>query len=413
MRAALDADGRLLAPADWTVARGRTLALVRARGKGDVTEALLLPGFVNAHAHLDLAGSAALPASGSFPDWLLAVGGARKSAVDESADAARQADDLARNGVVAVGDIDAHLGRATRGRRAAGLGGRSYLEIVGVAAASCRRRLLDALDVVDRLGRGRDELGLSPHAPYSVNEAVLPEIVRAARARHLPLAMHLAESLEETRYMLHGDGPFVAFLEAIGRGRPFTRAPGLRPIAYAEASGLLAAGAVVIHGNDLDDDDVELLLRHGNPVVYCHGTHRHFGRPPHRLSELAAAGVEVALGTDSSASNEGVDLFGEACRLVADRPDVDPALVLRAATHGGRVALGLAKGPARFMTGSSADGLLLAAPPNDVDADTLLRWAFSGESRPSITLAAGRARPGPGARPEGALPFLDSEGAHG
>jgi len=385
---------------------GRTHALVADAGRrGECLDAVLLPGLVNAHSHLDLGGSTRLPAGADFPSWLLAVGGVRQSGRDPAAAAQVEAGQLAARGVVAVGDIDGSHGAGTLGRRRSALGGRSYLEIVGVDAAAARARLAASLALVDRLGEGAGGLGLSPHAPYSVHGDVLSEIVRAARARRLPLAMHLAESEAETRYLLHGDGPFVDFLERIGRGRPFASPPGLRPIAYAERIGLLAAGGVVIHGNDLSDDDVQLLARHTAPVVYCHGTHRHFGRPPHRLLDLHAAGVPIAFGTDSSASNERVDLFDELCRLRRDRPDVDGLLLLQGATRGGRRALQLDEGPAHFVVGSAADGLLLGPLPGEevlADAATLADWAFSGDAPVFATLAAGVPRT-QGAQPPAAL----------
>jgi cytosine/adenosine deaminase-related metal-dependent hydrolase len=115
----------------------------------------------------------------------------------------------------------------------------------------------------------------------------------------------------------------------------------MRPVAWAETTGLLGAGCLIVHGNDVDDDDIGRLVRHRSSVVYCHGTHTHFGRPPHRLRELVEAGVNVALGTDSGLSNRGIDLLDELRRLATDRPDLDPGLLLRCATRGGRVALGI------------------------------------------------------------------------
>lgn len=383
-----------MAPATWTVRRGRTLALEAGEG-GEPVDAVLLPGLVNAHAHLDLSTSAALPAGPDFPSWLLAVGAARDGGGDVASGAREAAEGLARRGVVAVGDIDANRGLATRARRTVLPQGPAYLEIVGVTRDAARSRLLGALDALDALG-GTSVAGLSPHAPYSLHHEVVPEIVRAARHRGARLAMHLAESEEETRYLLRGDGPFTGFLDTLGHGRPFERAPGLRPVAWAERVGLLAAGATVIHGNDLDDDDIGLLLRHDTPVVYCHGTHRHFDRPAHRLGELAAAGLPVALGTDSAASNRAVDLLDEVRRLAGDRPDLTPGMLLRAASEGGRRALGLAEGPARFAPGSAADGLLLSGISDDVltaGADAVAGWALSEAARVHTTVAAGRRLP--------------------
>jgi cytosine/adenosine deaminase-related metal-dependent hydrolase len=306
--------------------------------------------------------------------------------------AAKEARSLAQRGVVAVGDIDGSGGDGIRGRRLAGLRGRSYCEIIGVKSEAARKRLARVMRDVDTLGRADRELGLSPHAPYSVHEDVLPEIVRAGKVRGLPLAMHIAESVEETRYLMHGDGPFAGFLESIGQGSPFARAPGVRPIEYVERAGLLAAGGAVIHGNDLDDDDIDRLARHESSVVYCHGTHRHFDRPPHRLLDLEAAGVDVAFGTDSVASNQEVDLFSELVRLAADRPDVPPLLILKAATQGGRRALQLPEGPSTWTVGSAADGCVLGPCPQGLESmgsDALAAWAWSGDASVLFTVHAG------------------------
>ncbi len=400
----------------WVHADGRTVGFEPAARDEELLDVVLLPGLVNAHAHLDLAGSGPVDAGGTFPDWLLRIGSVRDAGRDVGGEAAREADALARRGVVAAGDVDGSRGEGTRGRRRGGLGGRSYLEIVGVNAASARARLSEALRTVDLLGRGADELGLSPHAPYSLHEDVVPEIVRAARARGLPLAMHLAETEEETRYLVHGDGPFVGFLETIGRGAPFARAPGVRPIAYAEATGFLAAGGVVVHGNDLDDEDVGRLARHAATVVYCHGTHRHFGRPAHRLVELVDAGVGVAFGTDSGASNQEVDLFAELVRLRRDRPDVGARLVLEGATRAGRRALRLDDGPSTWSPGSSADACALGPVPEEAerwDAEELAAWAFSGDATPRFTVHGGRVRLPEEASPDRLVAQLDSLCGHG
>jgi cytosine/adenosine deaminase-related metal-dependent hydrolase len=413
---ALDAAGRWLAPATWSMRGGCTLQLRRWRtGDPAPRDIVLLPGLVNAHTHLDLAGADSIPARGDFTAWLLGVGSVRGTDRDVGALAAEQSAALAARGVTAVGDIEASGGHAHAGRVAAGLVGLSYLEIVGVARESARARLAAALALADRLGGPAAGLGLSPHAPYSVHGEVVPEIARAAGRRGLPLAMHLAETVEETRYLQHGDGPFVEFLEAIGRGRPFTSPPGLRAVAWAEAVGLLSAGCVVVHGNDLDDADIALLARHGSSVVYCHGTHRHFDRPPHRLPELLSAGVNVALGTDSGLSNRGVDLFGELVQLHADRPELSPLSILRCATLGGRVALGRDPGAALFAPGSRAEGVLFAAAPehaDGLDALSVAAWILGGTARPCATIHGDVVITDP-ASPSGHAAFLDSLPGHG
>jgi cytosine/adenosine deaminase-related metal-dependent hydrolase len=390
VRGAWSADGRWVSPAAWTVEEGRTVSLERA-DEADV-DGVLLPGFVNVHAHLDLSGHPPLPSRGRFTDWLLGVGGVRAQAgtvAERSEGASRE---MAARGVVAAGDIDGSGGDAVRGRRASGLVGRTFLEIVGVSVERARQRLADALALVDRLGGGGGDLGLSPHAPYSVHGSVLSEVARAAGRRGLPLAMHLAESVEERRFLMEGDGAFKDFLQVIGQGLPFDRPPAVSPIAYTEQTGLLQAGCLVVHGNDVDDEDLVILARHGCSVVYCHGTHRHFERPPHRMLDMLNAGINVALGTDSSLSNERVDLLGELRRLAADRPDISPDTVLRCATTGGRVALQMETGPAAFTPGSIADGVVLGPAPATAESMTrqdAVEWVLRGESDVLLTVHAG------------------------
>jgi len=391
VRGALRAEGEFLAPARWVVTDGRTVSLGGcAVPDSQPIDAVLLPGLVNAHAHLDLAGARPVRSEGRFTDWLLAVGSARVSGRDVEQAAGEQARQLASRGVTAVGDIDASGGRALRARRDASLDGVTYFEIVGVAREAARARLARALELVDRGGGG---LGLSPHAPYSVHQDVLPEIARAAAQRGVALAMHLGETPEEVRYLRYGDGPFAEFLETIDRGRPFDSPPGVGPVEYVERAGLLGAGCVIVHGNELENDDIARLARHACSVVYCHGTHRHFDRRPHPIADLLEQGVNVALGTDSEMSNEGVDLHAELCRLAADRPDIAPCALLRCATLGGRIALGLDRGAALFAPGSRADAVLLSGAPGDVESMTAgdaAAWAISGSATLATTIHAGR-----------------------
>jgi aminodeoxyfutalosine deaminase len=155
VRGALAADGRWLAPATWVVEGGRTVELRAARAHEHAREAadlVLLPGLVNAHAHLDLAGAEPIAARADFTEWLTGVGRVRGDARDVESQARDEAGALARAGVTAIGDIDASAGAATRGRLQARVDGVSYLEIVGLSQQTARARLAAALELVDRLG---------------------------------------------------------------------------------------------------------------------------------------------------------------------------------------------------------------------------------------------------------------------
>ncbi len=112
--------------------------------------------------------------------------------------------------------------------------------------------------------------------------------------------MHVAESDEERQLIEQGDGPFLDQLASI--------VPTARehfpwgPTATYHLIKLLAAAphSLLVHGNYLRDNEIELIAKHPSmSVVYCPRTHHFFGHPPHPVDKLLRAGIRVALGTDS------------------------------------------------------------------------------------------------------------------
>jgi cytosine/adenosine deaminase-related metal-dependent hydrolase len=110
-------------------------------------------------------------------------------------------------------------------------------------------------------------------------------------------------------------------------------------------------------------------------------------------------------------SNEGVDLFSEMCRLAADRPDIAPIALLRCATLGGRIALGLDGGATVFSPGSRADAILLGGAPGDVESMTtgdVAAWILSGSARLATTIHAGQVGAVADEAPASLRGFLDT-----
>ncbi len=106
---------------------------------------------------------------------------------------------------------------------------------------------------------------------------------------------------------------------------------------------LLAAApsALLVHSNYLRDNEIELIAKHPSmSVVYCPRTHHFFGHPPHPVEKLLRAGVRVALGTDSLASNPDLSIWEEVRWLLHHRQDLNPFDVLKMATLAGAEALG-------------------------------------------------------------------------
>ncbi|KAA5547333.1 amidohydrolase family protein [Roseiconus nitratireducens] len=352
------------------VASGRTVDL------GDVA---VLPRLVNAHTHLEFS-DCRLPIGNPgirLSEWIGQVIAARgqASAQQRRERIAAGVAESEAAGVGLIGDI-ATTPSVYPVRRHSGIV--SFAEVLGLSAERGEERL-SAAEEHRRSLQGMPAVwrAVSPHAPYSTPERLVGRCVDLARRWDGPVAMHLAESPDERRLLISGDGPFADTLKAGGLWRE-----GLFPTAsqrpVADLIELLARSprALLVHGNDLRQDEIELLSRLLNvSVVYCPRTHAFFGYDRHPVDRLLRAGVRVALGTDSRASNPDLNLWREVQFLLRKRPDLDPHRVLEMATVSGADAL-LGPGGNRFgriSPGMGVRGTLTSVPTDASTVEQLWR----------------------------------------
>jgi cytosine/adenosine deaminase-related metal-dependent hydrolase len=369
----------------------------------DYGDAVILPGLVNAHAHLDLtAFGCCVPYLGSFTDWL------RILVSMQTADGAEErmdqgiVDGLRASlaaGVTCIADIGCG-DRALRSwsRTSANIIG--FFEAIGMGPrrSDVHPRSLklgiqhcqQARTACDREpSEGRRILitGLSPHAPYSTAPEVYREAIAYCRERRLPICTHLAETPAEAEFLAHGTGPFRKLLEERSLWDGSFDPPGCSPVQYAEALGLLDCRPLLAHGNYLSDEDIALLARRGCRVVYCPRTHRFFEHAPHRYRDLLAAGVNVCLGTDSLASSPSLSILDELRYLRDIDGDSPDCLLLEMATIRGARALGLESELGSLEPGKRADLLVLP-----LAADRKETWAqlLTTELRPQSVFVNGQ-----------------------
>lgn len=360
---------------------GRSLPAHPPAETVDLGDAILLPGLVNAHTHLEFSAMPRpLEATGGLPGWIGRVVAERRArvagpAAEASARAAirRGLAESAAAGVTAIGEI----ATAVPGDAYAGPGPavRVFREGLGLRPA--------ATDVVPRgiaadLARLRATgigCGISPHAPYSVAAPLGRRLLAEARRRRLPVAMHLLESEAEAEFLASGTGPFRRLLEDLGAwdsAAPPTLLPAMEWI------GRLARAprGVVVHATHIERDPAALarLSRHRDrlAVAICPRTTRAISGVLPPVALLRRAGIRVALGTDSRASNPDLSVLAE-CRTLVDAGLASPEESLRMATLDGAWAIGLENRGGRIAPGLPADLAILrpAATPRDPYAAAL------------------------------------------
>lgn len=318
----------------------------------DFGNAAILPGFVNAHVHLDLSGMRGLaPPRLPLTDWLREVIAHRRtrSAEQVQADVRAGLAECVRTGTTLLGDVSGDGGSwddlATSGIRCV-----VFRELLGLTRDRADAALAAARSwLSDHPGTTTCRPGLSPHAPYSVRADLYHQAALLARQRQCPLATHLAESRDELELLHRQRGPFVDFLKGLGvwDADGLSDSPGaVMKLCWARV------GRLFVHGNHLAPS---ARIPRNSTIVYCPRTHAAFGHPPHPFARFLERGVRIALGTDSLASNPDLDLLAEARFVHRLQTGVAPEAILRAATLSGAEALGWAGETGSLEVGKSAD----------------------------------------------------------
>ncbi len=358
----------------------------------DLGDAVLLPGLVNAHTHLDLAVFAGQPLPRAFPAWIRALVATLATTPADTlrASALWAARDQLAHGVTTVADTAPNR-FAFDAMRATGLRGIAFHEVFGPDPATAPLALRQLHAAVTEMRRDDTALvrtGVSPHAPYSVSDPLYRAVADYARSESLPVAVHIAESAAESALLRDGDGDFADYLRRARGIAVAARAPS--PLALLDALDVLATRPLCIHAVQVGADDVARLADHGASVAHCPCSNAWFGHGHAPLAALRARGVPVGLGTDSIASNTQVRVRLEA-RAAADAA-LSPADRVQLATHGGATALGLGEVVGRVVPGYAAD--LVAFAVHDTaraDADPA-RYVLDlpADARPVLTMVAGR-----------------------
>jgi cytosine/adenosine deaminase-related metal-dependent hydrolase len=343
----------------------------------DLGEVILLPGLINAHCHLDYTSMTGLPEPRYFSDWIksLLVLKAQASYTDYADAWLAGARMLARNGCTTVADIEAVPELLPDVWSSTPLRVCSFLEMTGVKSRRAPADIVDETAAkLESLAPKRGLAGLSPHALYSTSPPLLTQSARIAREKGWRVTMHVAESAEEFEMYTHGRGVMYQWLK---NQRDMSDCGQGTPLGQVERCGLLGENFLAIHANYLMPSDIAALARAGASVVHCPRSHAYFRHRPFPYNELAAARVNVCLGTDSLASvtparppGPELNLFTEMQTFAETNPGVTPSDILRLATSNGARALGLQGRAGEVAQNSYADLITIPYSGNIGDAES-------------------------------------------
>ncbi|HEX7118790.1 MAG TPA: amidohydrolase family protein [Longimicrobiales bacterium] len=281
----------------------------------DLGDAALLPGLVNVHGHPELSILRGLLDDLPFHEWIPGLNRTKRRAAfapDDYATAARwTCVEALAAGITTFGATE-DSGGALDALTEAGMRGIVYQEVFGPAPEQVEDSLAGLVRKVEAKRARESDLvrvGVSPHAPYTVSDALFRATADYALAEELPVAVHAAEAEAETLLVRDGGGPFAEGL----RARAIATPPrGRSTIELLDRLGVLRTRPLLIHCVSIDDDDRHRIADAGAAVAHCPAANARLGHGVAPLIELLDDGVAVGLGTDSVASNNRLDLFEEA-----------------------------------------------------------------------------------------------------
>jgi cytosine/adenosine deaminase-related metal-dependent hydrolase len=295
--------------------------------------------------------------------------------------AARAAIAAARaSGTGLVGDISNTLVTVPL-LREAGMPAQVFYELLGFNAPDPASRAAAARQAAAAAaaGDGGDADGrlvrirLAPHAPYSVSPALFSAIRAELDAAASPVSsVHLGESEAELEFLRSGTGPLRTLLEELGVWAADWKAPGTSPVSYLSDIGFLDRCVLVVHGVQLDGEDLSRLSALGVTVVTCPRSNRYVGVGDPPIEAFYAMDVDVAFGTDSLASVADLNVFAElkAARRLA--PRVSARRLLESATMVGARALGFDREFGSVEPGKRASLIAVAIPDAVSDVEEYL-----------------------------------------
>jgi 8-oxoguanine deaminase len=353
-------DGALLARDGWVEQVGSTGDLPGSADQViDLSGHVLLPGFINTHHHLYQTLTRAVPAAQDaglfawlrtlYPIW------ARLTPDDVRLSTQIGLAELALSGCTAAAD---HLYLFPNGCRlddqieaAAEVGLRLHASRGSMSLGESRGglppdRVIEDEDAIledtdraiaafhDPAPGSRQRIVVAPCSPFSVTQELMKQSAELARSRRVMLHTHLAETPDEEEFCLERFG--------------------MTPLAYAEQLGWLGADVWFAHAVHVSEPETVRMAAAGTGVAHCPTSNMRLGSGIAPVSRFLRAGVNVGLGVDGSASNDGSHLLAEArqamlmARLATSFPPgkgregglLSPRAALEMATLGGAAVLG-------------------------------------------------------------------------
>ena len=321
-------------------------------GSGDF-RTIIIPGFINSHTHTDLTIKPDDKTPRVFSKWVISLMEKRKSFSPDKQNSLRikAFKEFVKSGTTLIGDIipidsfyniNAPLLKTRLVPKVKG-----FIELRGLDPARAPEVLNEfkafykEYNDILRKNENYFSLGISPHSVYSVSEELFKGIIRENSRIGLKIAIHASEHSAETRFISGRGGNIATNLLSAFNLSKFSKPLKTfsSPISYLDYLKILNHNTSLIHANEINDEDIEIIKKTGANIIHCPRSNAFFNSKKLPLKKILDRGITVSLGTDSLYSNKTLSILDELRYAKKIHPDVSSKDLFAMATINGAKAL--------------------------------------------------------------------------
>lgn len=308
---------------------------------------VLVPGFVNAHCHLELSHlKEKIPEKTGLGGFLSAINQHRNQEVENQDDVMEKADfQMWNSGVVAVGDVSNSYS-SLEIKRNSRIFYHTFVEAFGFHPSRAEKAFVFA-EFVETMFREFDlPASVTPHSPYSVSEELFKKIGQKALAEKSILSIHNQESYDELAFFKYGSGGIARHInEILGIDSSNWQPTGKSSLEFSLAFIPQENPLLLVHNTFTSPEDIQFLKRQRSMentfLVLCPNANLYIEDRLPPVSLFQKEKLKICLGTDSLASNHKLSILREMVTIQKHFPEVTLQELVGWASLNGARALGL------------------------------------------------------------------------
>jgi len=307
---------------------------------------IMVPGFVNAHCHLELSHMKGIVPTGTklipFISDIVTKRGATKQQIQNAIQRADK--EMFRNGIVAVGDISNTTDTFLQKSKSK-IHYHTFVEMFDfLQDEKASENFNHYIKVYNDLNtKGIDKKSVVPHAPYSVSKSLFEKINAQNIPFEITVSIHNQETQPEIDLFRNKSGDIIPFYNNFGISLDNFQANGTNSIDYALLNMDASKRTIFVHNTLTSEENIKAAQDKFKQTYWatCPNANLYIENNLPRYQHFINQNAKVCIGTDSLSSNWGLSILEEMKTISKYQSKIDFSTLIKWATLNGAEALGM------------------------------------------------------------------------